>query len=183
MNDERLKGLSPKHLKMLSELPSALVESPKELTPEYFEIFWEGQRDGNIKPGEHFVPPACLPVGFKYPASYREYVQRHPVMEGLGSWGYPCDLVESSATDSEAFGRPLVEFAQAFGDDMVACFEGMPGSNSRVLVLNPWAPYVITELENFEAWLTWARQDAIERGLEPKPARRQESKESKGQTR
>lgn len=165
--EEWLKTLSPEHRKMLNELPEELARSLEGLTHHYIEMFWEGKREGRIKPAEHFVPLEQLPKGFEYPISYREYFKRCPrEMEGLRSWGYSSELAASSARLSEDFGRPFAKFAQAYGEDMVACFEGTPGLDHRVFVLDPWSwkkPYVVAEFENFEAWLAWARQEAMDR--------------------
>lgn len=41
------------------------------------------------------------------------------------------------------------------------------GNDPRVIVLNPWGepkPYVLAELDDFDAWLEWARQESIELG-------------------
>lgn len=41
------------------------------------------------------------------------------------------------------------------------------GNDPRVIVLNPWGepkPYVLAELDGFDAWLEWARQESIELG-------------------
>jgi hypothetical protein len=137
--------------------------------------------DDQFRKAEQFVPREHLPVGFEYPSSYKDFVRQHPVqMENLGSWGYPCDLADMStkyskqptANYNKEINAPLVVFAQAFGEDMIAAFEGVPSPNPRVLVLNPWVgkdPYMtalIEEFENFDAWHEWARVEEIARKAE-----------------
>ncbi|UWE15653.1 hypothetical protein [Herbaspirillum huttiense] len=117
---------------------------------------------------EIFVPPEQLPTGFDYPKSFRDYVSKNEVkLVGLPPWGFAHDVAKWSAECSAEFNRPLVLFAQAYQEDMVAGFEGLSGNDPRVIVLNPWGepkPYVIAELDDFDAWLEWARQESIELG-------------------
>lgn len=122
-------------------------------------------RGGKILQSERYCKEDVLPPGFAYPASYKQFVEAYPKKMGLPhSWGYTSDLAAGSLGYSKLFGRPLVLFAQAFGEDMVACFDGVPDSDPRVVVLNPWGqpkPYIVAELPSFAAWLTWVAEDEI----------------------
>ncbi len=117
---------------------------------------------------EIFIPPEKLPDGFDYPRSFHDYVSKNGAkLTGLPPWGFAHDVAKWSAECSAEFNRPLVLFAQAYHEDMVAGFEGLSGNDPRVIVLNPWGepkPYVIAELDDFDAWLEWARQESIELG-------------------
>jgi hypothetical protein len=125
-------------------------------------------RGGKIEQAEHFCRQDALPPGFTYPLSYRQFVEAHPKKMKLpNSWGYTSDVAGGSLRYSKLFNRPLVLFAQAFGEDMVACFDAVPGPDPRVVVLNPWGepePFTIAELPNFAAWLAWVAQDARDMG-------------------
>lgn len=113
-----------------------------------------------------------LPVGFNYPASFDAYVSGYPAIEDeLEPWGITADT-ESNLLYSKEYGRPLCKFAQAWLEDMIACFVVGTGSDPRVVVLNPWADkevdgewmkvmHVLEELPNFEAWLEWARNSEL----------------------
>lgn len=117
---------------------------------------------------EIFAPPEQLPTGFDYPKSFRDYVSKNDVkLVGLPPWGFVHDVARRSTESSAVFNRPLVVFAQAYHEDMVVGFEGLFGDDPGVIVFNPWGepnPYLITELDNFNAWLEWARQESIELG-------------------
>jgi hypothetical protein len=117
---------------------------------------------------EIFISPSQLPAGFDYPEAFRDYVSKNGVkLTGIPPWGFAHDVANWSAECSATLDRPIVLFAQAYQEDMVAGFEGLPGNNPRVIVLNPWGeprPYAIAELDNFDAWLKWARQESIELG-------------------
>jgi hypothetical protein len=118
------------------------------------------------------LSPDNLPVGFAYPESFMHYVDLHPMIERkLDPWGIEADS-ESNARYSDRCGLPLVQFAQAYQEDMIACFVVGAGDDPKVVVLNPWAQtlindewqetcQVLEELPNFEAWLEWARNSQL----------------------
>jgi hypothetical protein len=124
-------------------------------------------RGGTVVATERFVPAEQLPPQFSYPASYKRFVEQHPVkISGLGSWGYASGLREESEHYSRVFNRPLVLFAQAYGMTWLLASIA-DTSNPRVIVLNPWStpnPLVVAEIDNFDGWMLWARQDAMREG-------------------
>ncbi|GAA4017509.1 hypothetical protein [Actimicrobium antarcticum] len=114
-----------------------------------------------------------IPDKFTYPESFDKYLLTYKVndpfeFKDLDPWGITADA-EYNCRLSEKFNLPLVQFAQAWLEDMIACFVVGTGSDPKVLVLNPWALkpvgenkweeyiQVLEELENFDAWLAWAR--------------------------
>ena len=138
-----------------------------------------------IKPVKLKLNSQELPFSFNYPASFDAYVSGHPAIEDeLEPWGITADP-ESNLLYSEQYGRPLVKFAQAWLEDMIACFVVGTGSDPRVVVLNPWADkevdgewtkamQVLEELPNFEAWLEWARNSELVKLYAEDKERRQE---------
>lgn len=124
-----------------------------------------------VKPKLEF---AELPAGFSYPMSFDAYLEAHPKFEAeLDPWGATTDT-ESNQRYSEQYGLPLVKFAQAWHEDMIACFVIGTGDDPKVMVLNPWAQtlvddewretgQVLEELANFDAWLEWARRSELVR--------------------
>ncbi|MBK4738444.1 hypothetical protein [Noviherbaspirillum pedocola] len=113
-----------------------------------------------------------LPDNFIYPTSFDAYLLAHPTAGNeLEPWGITADP-ESNARCSAQYGLPLVKFAQAWHEDMIACFIAGTGDNPKVVVLNPWAQtlvdnewretgQVLEELPNFDAWLEWARNSEL----------------------
>jgi hypothetical protein len=119
-------------------------------------------RGGEIVETERFVPRAMLPSGFRYPGDYLQFVVQNPkIMAELGAWGYTSDIADWSHECSVALGRAVVLFAQAYGDDMIACFEHLSGEEPKVLIINPWGEQnmshkVLREFSNFTEWHAWA---------------------------
>jgi len=122
----------------------------------------------------HVRSSADLPDGFSYPPSFLEYVLLHD--------GFPADLspwtIEPTWADVEERirkhrGAPVVIFAFAQLEDIVACFLVDGISNDRVLVVNPFLHreengvwhqdkcVTLAELENFLAWLAWTRDNGF----------------------
>ena len=56
----------------------------------------------------------------------------------------------------------MLPFAQAVGEDMMACFTTQPATSPKVFVINPWAVdksrVVLAELPDFDAWLAYAEK-------------------------
>lgn len=111
-----------------------------------------------------------LPEGFAYPSSF-EACQAGTGDSDLEPWGFTAD-----ADADERYGRRLemkiVMFAQAFHEDMIACFVVENRTDPKVLVLNPWADELIgdtwqpvckilEEFPNFSDWLEWARNSDL----------------------
>lgn len=112
-----------------------------------------------------------LPAGFAYPQSFMAFLQRLPPKDELEPWGITASL-EADTMYSEQFHIPLVQFAQAWHEDMVACFFLRNENELGVLVLNPWAQTcedgewketgeILEDLLNFEAWLDWVRNSEL----------------------
>jgi hypothetical protein len=109
-----------------------------------------------------------LPDKFQYPESYKAYVQRHPrVMHGLQPWGYVDDPGSYTERYSPICGNEFVVFAKAYLEDQLAGFEVTDGiASGRVLVINPWQrpePLVLARCDDFDNWLSWAREQLQER--------------------
>ncbi len=122
--------------------------------------------DAEVHEAEICIPADEIPKGFSYPKSYIQYIENNGTkMCNLKPWGLTCNIAESSVEYSKIYNRPLVVFAQAFHEDMIACFEGIASSEPRVIIIDPWraeGPDVVDELPNFEAWLGWAMEQATE---------------------
>lgn len=114
-----------------------------------------------------------LPDNFTYPASFDTYLEHRAFENELEPWGITAN-VESDAMYSDEYGRPLVKFAQAWGEDMIASFLADTGKDPRVVVFNPWADtfadggwnqtmHVLEVLPNFSAWLAWSRNSEVVR--------------------
>lgn len=120
------------------------------------------------------LEPDELPAGFTYPPSFLEFVQVFPdVKEQFDPWGLIAD-VESNQLWSEAFGQPLVQFAQAWHEDMLACFVVDGSDDSPVVVINPWQQRMVDgkserycqlleQFPNFTAWFDWMRDSELVR--------------------
>lgn len=118
------------------------------------------------------LKPEELPKNFAYPESFDAYLRHSASPEDdLEPWGITADP-EANARYSEQYGMPLVKFAQAWHEDMIACFVAGTGNEPRVRILNPWAQklldgewrmtgQVLEELPSFEAWLEWVRNSEL----------------------
>lgn len=112
-----------------------------------------------------YVVRALEELGLPCPQKYRDLLARTPaikLIDGLDPWFFPPNPENSVAYCSEAIGRPVLPFAQAVEEDMMACFLVEPSTNLKVIVINPWAEkkedVALAELSNFDAWLTYAEQ-------------------------
>jgi hypothetical protein len=126
------------------------------------------------EPVKSRLKPDELPAGFNYPASFDAYLSPYSKFEAnLEPWGATVDA-ESDARYSELYGARLVQFAQAWLEDMIACFVVGTGDDPRVVVLNPWADklvdgewkktmQILEEFPNFDAWLEWAGNSELVR--------------------
>jgi len=81
---------------------------------------------------------------------------------GLDPWWFLPTPGKSAEYCSKVAGRPVLPFAQAIEEDMMACFKAEPAQIPGVLVINPWSegfgPVVLADLPDFEAWLVFAKQ-------------------------
>lgn len=115
-----------------------------------------------------------LPKGFTYPSSFLELVEVFPdVKQQFEPWGLIAD-VESNRLWSEASGQPLVQFAQAWHEDMIACFLVDGSEDPPVVVINPWRQRMVDgkveqyctllkQFRNFTDWFEWMRDSDLVR--------------------
>jgi hypothetical protein len=118
------------------------------------------------------LEPSELPPGFAYPAKFIEFAHAFPEMEdAFEPWGLTADA-DSNNRYSEQFGQPLVKFAQAWHEDMLACFVVSSVGEPAVVVINPWAQEVVAskteqvgavieKFPSFDAWLEWMRNSDL----------------------
>lgn len=109
-----------------------------------------------------------LPPGFKYPRSFINHLAEHPRMSiELQPWHAEPGAAIFDPSISEQLGKPVVMFAKADFEDMVACFVVGTGDEPSVVVVNPWHQelvdgqwrqvcLLIEELPSFTAWVEWA---------------------------
>jgi hypothetical protein len=88
----------------------------------------------------------------------------HRAISGLSPWFFPADPARAIEFCSEAAGRPVLPFAQAVEEDMMACFVPKPFGEPAVVVINPWSEdktsVVQARLPNYDAWLDYATEVA-----------------------
>lgn len=120
------------------------------------------------------LEPHELPEGFTYPRSFLQFLQDFPeAREQFDPWGLVAD-VESNQLWSEASGRPLLQFAQAWHEDLLACFVVDGSADPAVVVINPWQQRMVNgkaeqycmlveQFPNFEEWLKWMRDSELVR--------------------
>lgn len=96
---------------------------------------------------------------------YEEMLAATPpgyTINGLAPWWFMPTPERDIDYCSKAAGRPVLPFAQAVEEDMMACFKAEPGATPGVLVLNPWSNgwglTVLADLPDFDAWLVYAEQ-------------------------
>lgn len=128
--------------------------------------------DSNEQQVREYVIGALAALGSTCPAKYEAMLKATPVhhaIEGLIPWFFLSNPERSSEYCSKALGRPVLPFAQAVEQDMMACFETTPSENPAVVVINPWAQgegewvngeVEIERLPNFDAWLVFAERIA-----------------------
>ena len=72
-----------------------------------------------------------LPDGFCYPESFNQFLATTADLQGfLEPWGFAADA-DSDLRYGSQCGHRLVQFAQAWHEDMIACFLVGTGSNRR----------------------------------------------------
>ena len=99
------------------------------------------------------------------PAHYTTMLMQTPanrVIENLSPWIFLPDPERSAKYCSEALGRPVLPFAQAVEQDLIACFVPAPSVSPAVVVINPWsenkAMVLKKELADYETWLGYAAE-------------------------
>jgi hypothetical protein len=81
-------------------------------------------------------------------------------IEGLPPWVFEYDAEGRLELCSKALGFPVLPFAEALGQDMIACFRTDPAQTPEVVVINPWAEdkaqVVLAKLPSDKAWFMYA---------------------------
>jgi hypothetical protein len=118
----------------------------------------------NDKDLRTYVVRALAALGTS-PGKYEQLLNATPTnktIEALRPWAFDHDPERAIGFCSEAAGRPVLPFAQAVGEDMMACFKNEPSATPGVLVINPWAEdktrVLLAELPDFGAWLVYAEK-------------------------
>jgi len=117
-----------------------------------------------------YVLRALAALGSSAPKRYVEMLTGTPKNRGIESlypWGWDNDPESFEGFCSKALGRLILPFANAAGEDMIACFETQPSQNPAVVVINPWgqdegewvkSDVEIARLPDYEAWLVYAKK-------------------------
>lgn len=112
-----------------------------------------------------YVAQALERLGVICPERYLVMLGKTPsdrAIENLSPWVFLPMPERSVGYCSEAFGQPVLPFAQAAGQDLVACFLARPLTSPSVIVINPWSDdksdVVKAELSDYSAWLIYADQ-------------------------
>lgn len=119
------------------------------------------------------LSPDELPQDFVYPLAFESLLQQPLSKEALEPWGISASI-EANTLYSEQFQIPLVQFAQAWHEDMIACFVVGSGNDPKVVVINPWAQTcengewtetgaILEQIANFAAWLEWVQNSDLVR--------------------
>ncbi len=97
------------------------------------------------------------------PSRYLSMLAETPAggpIRGLAPWIFLPYPEYTSVYCSEACNQPVLPFAQALGEDLIACFQNGPANNPTVIVLNPWTHNKRllrrAELPSFDTWLSYA---------------------------
>ena len=112
-----------------------------------------------------YVVTALKSQGAPVPELYSKALGMTPadrVIEGLNPWAFLPSPERSIEYCSNAFGEHVLPFAQAIGQDLVACFLVQSSQEPRVVVINPWAEsggvVVKAEFVDYEGWLPYAAE-------------------------
>ncbi|MET4676402.1 MULTISPECIES: hypothetical protein [unclassified Luteibacter] len=107
-----------------------------------------------LKAQEVFIPERYLQMLRLTPADR--------VIEGLSPWAFLPTPERSVAYCSEAFGSAVLPFAQAVGEDLIACFVVTPFKSVDIVLLNPWADdpreRIRARFSTYEDWLEYAEE-------------------------
>lgn len=114
-----------------------------------------------------YVVGALCNHGVPCPDRYIEMLRCTPIhktIKGLRPWYFDHDPASAVQSCSEAAGYPVLPFAQAVEEDMMACFVPKPFGEPAVIVINPWSEdktsIVQAQLPNYDAWLNYATEVA-----------------------
>lgn len=114
---------------------------------------------------KEYILHAFDALGVKCPQKYLTMLRQAPrnrTISNLRPWAFDHDPESAVQFCSEALGRPILPFAQAVGQDMMACFLAQPSNNPAVVVINPWSEDKTTvlkaELVDYDAWLNYAAE-------------------------
>lgn len=112
-----------------------------------------------------YVADALIELGAICPEQYLTMLETTPenkVISNLRPWAFDHDPASAVKFCSDSLGRPVLPFAQAIGQDMMACFLTDPSNNPAVVVINPWsqdkAEVLKAVFPNYDAWLDYAAQ-------------------------
>lgn len=102
--------------------------------------------------------------GLSCPAQYLTMllnVRPDYVIDGLYPWDFFTSPEEMKEFCSEVVGHEILPFAQAVGEDTVACFDMSRTPALPVLVIDPWnkrkPSSVLADLPDYDAWLVYAK--------------------------
>jgi hypothetical protein len=112
-----------------------------------------------------YIVNALNELGGSCPEQYITMLRQTPenkTISNLRPWAFDHDPESAIQFCSEALGRPVLPFAQAIGQDMMACFLPEPSANPAVVVINPWsedkAKVLKAELADYNAWMDYAAE-------------------------
>jgi hypothetical protein len=114
---------------------------------------------------KEYTVRALANLGGIPPVRYVEMLRKTPIdraIEGLRPWYFDHDPESAVQFCSEVVGRPVLPFAQAVEQDMMACFINERSENPAVIVINPWsedkAAVIRAKLPDYDAWLNYATE-------------------------
>lgn len=126
-----------------------------------------------------YVVQALKALGSVCPQKYIAMLEQTPenkCIANLRPWAFDHDPATAAQFCSEAVGRPVLPFALAIEQDMMACFVAEPGGDPAVVVINPWsedkAAVVKAELPDYDAWLAYAAE--VSRQVQAREAEEEE---------
>jgi hypothetical protein len=118
----------------------------------------------NLKNREYVVQ-ALNALGSVCPEKYTAMLEQTPenrCIANLRPWAFDQDPATAEQFCSEAAGRPVLPFALAIEQDMMACFLTESSAKPTVIVINPWSEdkttVVQAQLPDYDAWLKYAAE-------------------------
>lgn len=116
---------------------------------------------------EFFLKENMLPVGFKYPEAYIEFVSKHFSDYDPWHFYYQARLEFAfNGLKSRYPSRTIVPFARRRDNDDIACFDaGVMSDNPKILIIHDWASEGWEgrgELNSFLDWVELAKQESQE---------------------
>lgn len=126
-----------------------------------------------------YVVRALNSQGSICPARYVTMLAQTPinrVIENLSPWTFLPDPERSAKYCADALGSPVLPFAQAVEQDLIACFVPVLSVSPAVVVINPWsedkAAVLKAELADYDAWLNYAAE--VSRQVQARAAEEEE---------